>query len=301
MNNFFFNGFEYYSSLTDEVESQLPSTLQISGNPSSESILFRLLLGSLKFKYSDIVEVFNQNISYTKIRDEFEEYSGQNPILDWTGGEFGMSDLDFYFKKNRKNKNLFDELLSEFSLFFISKQKGNHTSAFLHLYRALEYISYSFPISYSSRITGFYSSFDTFRDFFTSKDQGQLKFFREFVMAFFSQGILLSRTAIDTFVGDDIFDTNKIKIIKKLCKDFDYYDDGTLLKIEYKNLLDFMINVRNRYFHFQSDRNENISNINFNGELFFEALNDKFTNWLSMIYLEILTQGVYKYNLNPTN
>jgi hypothetical protein len=60
-----------------------------------------------------------------------------------------------------------------------------------------------------------------------------------------------------------------------------------------------MINLRNRYFHFQSDRKDNISNINFDSELFFSAINDKFANWLSMIYLEILTHGVFKLNLLP--
>ena len=301
MSSYTLNGFDYFSTLDSEVENSLPSSLQIEGSPSSESTLFRLLLGTLNFKYSDYENVFVQNVSYTKIRDIFEDNLNPDPIRAWLESEFGVLDLEFYFKKNRKNKVLFDELLSEFSLYFVCKQKGNFTSAFLHLYRALEYMSYSFPITYASRVTGFYSSYDTFKNFFVSKDQGQLKFFREFIMAFFDKGILVSRTAIDTFVGDELYDKYKIKIIRKLCQEFDYHDDGSVVKIEYKNLLDFMVNLRNRYFHFQYDRGENISNINFNGELFFEALNDKFANWLSLIYLEILTQGVYKYNLMPTN
>jgi hypothetical protein len=93
----------------------------------------------------------------------------------------------------------------------------------------------------------------------------------------------------------------KKKIIEKLCKDFDYRDDGSIITIEYRYLLDFMITLRNRFFHFQSDRNDNISNINFNSELFFESLNDKFANWLSMIYFEILIQGIYKTVLTPTS
>jgi hypothetical protein len=299
--NYEFNGFSYFSNLENGVEETLPSTLKISETPSSESILFRLLLGTLDLKNNQSENLFKQKITYTKITDNFTENPNPNPILDWLNNEIGLTDLDLYFKKNRRNKNLFDELLIEFSLYFLFKNRGSSTTAFLHLYRALEYMSYSFPISYSSRVNGFYTSFDTFKDFFTSKDQGQLKFFREFINAFFDKSLLVCKTTIDTYVDDEIYDKQKKKIIEKLCKGFDYQDDGVIIKIEYKYLLDFMVTLRNRFFHFQSDRNENISNINFNSELFFESLNDKFANWLSMIYLEILTQGLYKVILTPTS
>lgn len=301
MKFFSFNGFSYFTNLEDEIEQGLPDTLKIEGNLSTEAVLFRLLLGTLDFKFDQFDELYKQDIGYSRIQDEFESRESSNPIADWLNGEFGTGDLDWYFKRNRKNKALFDELLVEFSLCFLYKNRNNHTTAFLHLYRALEYMSYSFPISYSSRVVGFYTSFDTFKDFFITKDQGQLKFFREFVIAFFEKSLLRCRTTIDTFVGNQIYDKQKIAVIQKLCKGFDYFDNGSVIQIEYKYLLDFMVTLRNRYFHFQYDRAENISNINFDGELFFESLNDKFLNWLSMIYLEILTQGVYKLNLTPTD
>lgn len=294
-----FNGFSYYSNLDDEKEQDLPDTLRVEGVPSTESILFRLLLGTINFKFDQYEELYKQEICYSKIRDEFTNRETPNPIVDWLNGEFGTGDLEWYFKRNRRNKALFDELLVEFSLYFLNKSRGNNTSGFLHLYRALEYMSYSFPISYSSRVVGFYTSFDTFKDFFINKDQGQLKFFREFINAIFEKSLLLCRTTIDTYVGNEIYDKQKLKIIQKICKEFDYFDNGAIIQIEYKYLLDFMVTLRNRYFHFQYDRGDNISNINFDGELFFEALNDKFANWLSMIYLEVLTQGVYKLILTP--
>lgn len=299
MEHYIFNGFTYYSNLDRETEQNLPDSLRIAGSPSTESILFRLLMGTINFKADQFEELYFQNISYTKISDVFKERECKNPISIWLNGEFGTGDLEWYFKRNRSNKALFDELLVEFSLYFLYKNRQNNTSGFLHLYRALEYMSYSFPVSYSSRVVGFYTSFDTFKDFFTNKDQGQLKFFREFVNAIFDKSLLACRTTIDTYVGNEIYDKQKMKIIQKLCRDLDYSDNGSTLQIEYRYLLDFMVTLRNRYFHFQYDRGDNISNINFDGELFFEALNEKFVNWLSMIYLEVLTQGVYKLSLTP--
>lgn len=299
MDSYTFNGFTFYGNVESETEQSFPETMRIGATPSTEAILFRILLGTVDFKHYQFEELYTQKILYSRITDVFEDREIDNPIAKWLDNEFGIGDLEWYFKKNRKNKALFDELLTEFTLFFFNKKRNNHTSAFLHLYRALEYMSYSFPISYSSRVVGFYTSFETFKDFFINKDQGQLKFFREFVNALFENSLLICRTTIDTYVGEEVYDKQKQKIIQKLCKEFDYFDNGSLIQIEYKHLLDFMITLRNRYFHFQYDRGDNISNINFDSELFFEALNDKFANWLSMIYLEILTQGVYKFNLTP--
>jgi hypothetical protein len=299
MDSYSFNGFTYLSNLDEESESELPLILQISGKPTPESILFRLLLGTLDYKNSTDEQLFSQKISYSKICESFIDFEGINPIKTWLNKEIGYFDLDVYFKRNVRNKALFEELLSEFSCYFINKQKENYVSGFLHLYRALEYMSYSFPLAYSSRMNEAYSSYETFKTFFINKEQGQLKFFREFVNILFEKSILVCSTTIDTFVGDNLLDKNKMRIIQRLCRDFDYIEYGSVTKIEYRYLLDFMINLRNSYFHFQIDRKANISNINFNSEQFFEALNDKFANWLSMIYLEIVVQGVYKYNLLP--
>lgn len=299
MDSYTFNGFNFYSNIGAEIEQSLPDTMRIGASPSTEAILFRMLIGTLDFKHYRFEDLYCQKICYSKITDVFENRTADNPIGNWIDNEFGIGDLEWYFKKNRRNKPLFDELLTEFALYFFNKNRNKHTSAFLHLYRALEYMSYSFPITYSSRVVGFYTSFETFKDFFINKDQGQLKFFREFVSSLFEKSLLTCRTTIDTYVGEELYDKQKVKIIQKLCKGFEHYDNGSLIQIEYKYLLDFMITLRNRYFHFQYDRGDNISNINFDSELFFEALNDKFANWLSMIYLEVLTQGVYKFNLTP--
>lgn len=297
-----FNGFTYFEKLEDTYLDELPQSLILSSNSTSESILFRLLLGTLDLKLNTDDLILKQNICYNKIRENFLETDVSKSITTWIKtNEFGLGDIDHYFNFNKKNKTLFDELLTEFSFFFIYKSNSNNISAFLHLYRALEFMSFSFPMTYSSMTTNFYTSFDTFKGFFTSKDQGQLKFFKEFINVLFEEYVLRCRTKIDTYVGDDLLDKSKRKVIYKLCNNLDLYDDGMVFSIQYENLLDFMINLRNKYFHFESDRKDNISNINFNSELFFEALNDKFANWLSMIYLEILIHGVYKLNLLPVN
>lgn len=299
MKSFELNGFTFFDSLEESQTLSFPDSLILDRTPTSESILLRLLLGSLNILHHDIDEIVYQNISYTIIRDSFENNTSQNPVNDWLTGEFGLIDLDIYFKNNRKNKQLYDELLTEFSLYFISKSRNNNVVGFLHLYRALEYMSYSFPMTYSAKTSNIYLSFDTFKSFFTNKDTGQLKFFTEFVSSIFDKSRLKCYVKIDTAISENLLDKNKKKIITSLCSDFKYFDDGYVISIQYKDFLSFIINLRNRYFHFQSDRSANISNINFQSEIFFESINDKIANWLSLIFQEILIQGVYKLNLTP--
>ena len=297
-----YNEFTYIEGLDIRDYNLFPQTLRLNLSPTSESILFRLLLGTINIYDNSIDEIIEQKITYSKIRDNFQVNTSNNPIQDWFTSDFGIDDLNYYFKlNNRKNKNIFDELLSEFTWYFINKSRENHVAAFLNLYRALEYISYSFPMIFSSMTTNFYDTFDTFKSFFTSKDDGQLKFFNKFVSALFEDSTLRCRVPIDTFVDGNLLDRKKKVIIQKLCSDFESADNGSVLSISYLNLLDFMINLRNRYFHFQADRRNNISNISFNGDVFFAGLNDKFANWISMIYQEILVHGIYKLNLMPLN
>lgn len=153
-------------------------------------------------------------------------------------------------------------------------------------------MSYSFPSTYSSGATNYYNTFELFRSLFKENNTGQLKFFKDFVSNLFEDDILNCKTKINTY--NSSHSKKNRDIIISLCSNTIYHDNGMVAEIKYIDLLDFMINLRNRYFHFISDRKDVISNIDFNGELFFESLNDTLTNWLSMIYFEILYNSIYK-------
>jgi len=301
MDRFEYNDFTYIERLDVREYNLFPETLRLSLKPTSESILFRLLLGTINVYESYNNILVEQKITYNKIRDSFSDNTSQNPIKDWLTSDFGIKDVNYYFRVSTRNKQLYDELLTEFSWYFINKAKDNNVGAFLNLYRALEYMSYSFPMVFSAKTFNYHNTYETLKSFFTNKDSGQLKFFNRFIKMLFEDYLLRCPFKIDTYVGDEILDKKKQKIIERLCLGMDYSDDGSVITISYSNVLDLMINLRNKYFHFESDNRDNISNINFNGDQFFGSLNDKFANWLAMIYQEILINGVYKFNLMPAN
>jgi hypothetical protein len=299
MDKFDYNNFTYIENLDIREYSLFPQSLRLGLKATPESLLFRLLFGTIDIYegYNDIL--VQQKISYNKIQDSFIDNLSLNPIKDWLNSDFGINDLDYYFRINNRNKNLYDELLTEFSWYFINKSRENHVGAFLNLYRALEYMSYSFPMVFASKTFNYSNTYDTLKSFFTNKDSGQLKFFNKFIKMLFHEPLLRCPFSIDTFVGDQVLDRKKQKVIERLCIGMDYSDNGSIITIRYSNVLDLMINLRNKYFHFESDNRDNISNISFNGDQFFGSLNDKFANWLSMIFQEILIHGVYKFNLAP--
>ncbi len=290
------NLFIYQSLLSEEEESQLHPTMQIDDSISSEALLFRLLLGTVNLKFYNQDSFITQNRNYSKFGGVLENEGDkiQLAVFDWFT-DMGQSDLNNYFRVNkRRNENLFSEILSESSHFFYFQNQKNYVCSFLHLYRFLEFTSYCFPIIYASKSLNHFATFDTFKNYFHDQNEGRLKFFRKFIESIFDESRLRAYCSIDTLVGDEILDKNKHRIILNLCKDFDIWDDGYVVRIKYKNLIDFIVNLRNRYFHFFSDRRDNISSLKFDGQLFFESLNEKFKNWMALIYFELLTHSVYK-------
>ncbi len=298
------NLFIYKSLLSKEVERDLPRFLQIdsvsNSDMSSEAILFRLLLGTVGLKYYRDEAFIEQKNNYSFFGG-IKQNENDNPILDWLNlnPDIGLLDLEHYFKINkRKNENLFQEILSESSHFFYFQGKKEFVTSFLHLYRFLEFTSYCFPIIYASRSSNYFATYDTFKSYFKNEEAGRLKFYKGFIKSIFDEPKLRAYFSIDTIVGDSSLSKYKHKTIMSLCKGLNPYDGGQVVKIPYSEVTSFIINLRNRYFHFFSDRKENISSTSFDGHLFFESLKNKFKNWLSLIYFEVLIHSIYKQILS---
>ena len=76
------------------------------------------------------------------------------------------------------------------------------------------------------------------------------------------------------------------------------YDDTLYqFKVDYKNLIDLIVFIRNRYFHFSTGsgmKNFKSSEI-IDPNLFFEIIIDNSFNWISRIYFEILMNALNRY------
>lgn len=90
MDYFEFNGFAYFSLLSEEQEGVLPETMEINSHPTSESILFRLLIGTIGFRCDILNCEYNQNINYSILQEEFTCSSESNSIEIWRTNKYEL-------------------------------------------------------------------------------------------------------------------------------------------------------------------------------------------------------------------
>lgn len=204
----FLNPIEKSWSVVDEEDK---------GDPPIEADLKDAILSLveiLKTKCKSNVEILPQYISDTfSLKDLSDVLSDRNVI--------------------HRNKNFFESLNNEFCNFYYHTSKENHTVAFLHLYRILEYVSYSFPVLYAASTKDFSKSFDILKTLFSGdKDKGELKVFKDFIEIILSVEKDYKRLTIDINIISDLEEYNE-RIY------------NTILNICDKGLFDESKNVKN--------------------------------------------------------
>ncbi len=300
-----FEPFHYRECLPVRSESALDPILKIKAKQNAEVLLLRMLSGTMDFKNNTSGTLISQRINYATfdftpnsrisaklINDVFaSDHISQKKVVDYYTNCFKFG-----------NRNLFKNFLLEISNFFCQKQKKAHATAFLHLYRSFELISYCFPLFYASKSTSYEKTFVSLKEYF-SKVDGERPFFKKFVHDhLFASDIRLDQTLPIKFVAPNI-DLQKqyYAAIKRLCDananiDIKSSTPDTEIVISRRGLTSLIIDIRNRYFHLLTgDFNDNFSS----GELaeidhFFVIINDTILNWLSIIYFQIL-----KKTINP--
>lgn len=288
--------------LSSRKLSKLPPSLNLNTTKYKEAILFRLLTGSsnIEYDYFGTVTTIKQRLPLFNSSNKKNKNISKKIFKKYLkGSSLNTADLGTYFE-NVKNTNyqLFDELLYEYSHYFINSQKGSHVNAFINTYRILEYISYSFPLVHASTSKNYQGTYTSLQSYFT-KDGGELQFLKTFVGKMFDGDPILSST-VDIDIDTPNLESKKkiYKFYKRLLSQYSpICDDGLYrISIKYVDVIDIVKFIRNRYFHFAIGGQENIktSDIIY-PDLFFKQINRHAINWFSIIYFEILKYLVERW------
>lgn len=214
-----------------------------------------------------------------------------------------LSKVEKYFKTSitRGNKIFFRNLLLEISNYFYQKNKKSYATAFLHLYRSLELISYCFPLHYASNAKSYEKTYNSLKEYFTKADGGELSFFRVFVNEhLFNGDVLLDiNLPIKLSAPKPILQTQYYNAILKLSNankniTLKSSNPNSEIVITRRGLISLTIDLRNRYFHLLTgDHNNNFSSSEL-AEIdhFYFQVNDIILNWISIIYLQILSESI---------
>lgn len=227
--------------------------------------LFLLLAGALEIEYSFSGEAISSKVNYfyedLRIEDEASTSEPHTLISDDIDHDTLIKYLNSY--KN-SHYSFFSNLLDEVSYCMFLMHKERHTNAFIHLYRALEAISFAFPAIYIASSNDFAGSYKFFQDFFkeSGSDAGELAFFRQFVKKVLDGDPVLE-TSIDfqidcesTEVCESVLSEVRRVTEKSIKANVDLPSSSVSVKFE--DVCPFVITLRNRYFHNSSSGIKNM-------------------------------------------
>jgi hypothetical protein len=277
----------------DGITYHFPTRLPKSGDKCAQYLLVRLLIGSLRIEKSGVF--LRQAIDYSSIPWSTQVNPGSKAVeLFLAAYGLGRSVRGFIDAALTENRVFYRELLAEFCAFHLHSARRGHTAAFISLYRILERMAYSVPLLYCATSRDFIGTFESLRDLFVSKDDGELKFFKNFIgveRGFIDKNILDTLYQID-FSSKYGYDGMYHEIVTKHFSSFDSTDkDIRQVKIKFKDVPGLLIVLRNRYFHAAiGSWKKNISSIDLiESDEFFDNLNPVFCSFLSLVALHIIS------------
>lgn len=293
MERYTIGSFEYLDNLSQSQKQKLPQSLQLAA-PSVEAVLIRLLIGNIKINQISKNNLYNQNKNYTKLPYSTERnltYLSLNAAFEIMDicEEDTIKIINLHFLKNRCNTELYKQLLNEVSFYFI--HKDSPITAFVHLYRALEMISYSFPLIYTANALDYTGSYKDLQNFFKGEKTGELGFMKRFILELYKGNPIL-----DTMLDISLLTDNYDEIIRELTLSFsgqaEFTNYNEVIRVKFKDFVGFFITIRNRYFHFLIGQGQkNILSLNYDAEDLFRAVNPVALNWLAIIITKITQVG----------
>ncbi|PRY89526.1 hypothetical protein [Mongoliibacter ruber] len=248
----------------------------------------------LKTAISNLLEVLK-----TKCKSNLEI------LPKYISDTFSLKDLSDVLSDRRavhRNKNFFESLNNEFSNFYYHTSKENHTVAFLHLYRILEFVSYSFPVMYAASTKDFSKSFDILKTLFSGdKDKGELKVFKDFIENVMSVEKDYKRLSIDINIISDLEEYNErvYNTILSIC-DKSIFEEprnkkNSKISIKFPEFSSFIITIRNRFFHLKNSQDNNIQSVDIvDSDFFFSLINRKCAYFLSLVTLVVIKRSYFQ-------
>lgn len=268
-----------------------PSILDLHSFPGYEAKLIYLLLGQ-----ADLLETYSgtlvkQRTNWAQLGTTVVGRRAGSLVHLLTRQGLDPGELSLYLVRNLRQTSFSGELFDEFARCIFFSSKGRHVQSFLHLYRLLERVSYAFPIAYASKSHDYKGTFKQLKNYITSQQDGELKFFNGFVNQLIASPDLNSLVRLDISAntpGNRVAHFATLQRLVPPNRVINAVQDQSL-EISYRDVLDLLINIRNRYFHFMSGNPDNLTGANLpDPDELFKVLNPIFLNWLAHIYFRVI-------------
>lgn len=250
----------------------ISSPFNISDNHPDAFYILVLLLGGVKIKIKDkevcqrrnflvIGAPLSHHVVSKNLSAAFSDLH-----VDFQGKKYSFpaqKTILRYILSQRSNHSLFRPLLNELLRSFFNNQSGRGLSSFVHLYRAFENMSFSFPLFYCRYQTEFLKTYNLLKDFFKG---GELEFcsnfYKHLIRSEGVQGTIINikyicdnhEGYIDLLTGEANLMVDKKNNIMALTKINEYE-----CSIDIEHCFDLIVSLRNKYFHHLSGSNSSLS------------------------------------------
>ncbi|MDH2600826.1 hypothetical protein QDT04_16210 [Acinetobacter baumannii] len=275
------------------IPTNFPQNLVINIGPhiatSYDLLLIRLLLGKLDIYCNKSQKLVKQRINYYTLPSQKEKLSTN------LGAYFNTTNINLSNSISAGiNRNFYKELFFEFSNYFTCMKNKNFVNSFVHLYRILERVSYALPLIWASKSNDFYGSFSKLKEFFQNKDTKELGGLKLFIKGFVDPYLSITTDfdiiSIDPDWQKEYFMSiknaaNKVKTPNNQIIETPY----STISIKNEDIIGFIIEIRNRYFHALTGANASFTSKNIMcTDEFFKIINEPCINWLAFIILEVI-------------
>ena len=326
--------FEYSENFEEHRIFTIYPNLKIQNSPAFY-LLLRGITGTLKIEQTFRNEIFNQEVDLLNERSidaSSREVDIEKKIINadlkpgilnlievlkikcksdieilpkYISETYTLEDLSRVLSDRatiHRNKDFFKSLNYEFSNFYYFTHINSHTVAFLHLYRILEFVSYSFPLMYAVSTKDFNKSFNELKSLFSGdKDQGELNVFKKFINNIVSAEKDYKKLTIDIFITSELPEYNEriYKTILRICSreifDESKSVENSKLSIKFPEFSSFIITLRNRFFHLKNSQDSNMHSIDIvDSDYFFSLINKKCAYFLSLITFVIIKKSYFE-------
>lgn len=277
----------YENKIIHNLKTRGEERLSIHDESLVETCLIRALMGNLHIKNPQC------SIDFITKKNYFI-----NPIVSHNESLIqsfyktfqvnSLSDLSLLRKAitdNRQNSGVFINILFELSHALDANERKEHLKSFIHIYRLYEHLAFMFPLMYLKTNNSYSQSYDALKKYFSDGGDSELKFGKQFIDKLLG-GTLLS-SSVDFSFNENIEEN------KKIIKSIDYghliSSEGSYISIPIGDIWDFVITIRNRYFHNLHGMGNSITAQNMsNPDSFFSGINTPSLHLFSLIYLHIL-------------
>jgi len=275
-------------------DEEISAGLSLNKITSPAFRIFRLLTGTCGVYDVFFEKKFNLSTNYLNFPYTKKAKQSKKALLEVFSEDVSLGDVSVFFKSLKSNDDFYSAIEFELINCIVANKSGRYLESFLFLYRVLEGVSYSIPLIYVSKSKSFNKSFRSLQKYMPTKsNEGELLFFKNFIQSQWSDKFFYKLT-LDIDIGSievEEMRSTYFKLYKEKAKSgIEGETEDEELQISFIGFMDFMIELRNRYFHFlQGGWHNNISTsqIIF-PDLFFKPIIDLGINWISIALFEIM-------------